>query len=442
MADAQKTVEELTQEKARLELERDVAKTQAEVLAAQAQVAVAQNPPSKSAAEAAADAKAKFDALTAQYSAEKAAAEARTAANAAQVGATIGTVPNSGLSGAVSVKTDAGKGEATLLSAVAVARAASFIARDVMAAAKDSKPRQIIIATGDRPRFQYWRMFVLRQGLIQKAAEVATRLDDTASKADNRLPTPQPGTGVHTEAAPLAVAGAALDALKNLGSFFQSDYEIGGISLSPDDSLLSAAVARDLAAQVQTIDSTRYLPATGDKALQGGLEVLEQIVSPAAQKISSATQRAKDLRARAAKEPNLQESLENVAAMYDRSAAAWKEVSDSYATLLKDLATPDANGVLLAFKVADDQFLSNALADGDTILFLKVNNAVGGYYTKKNLWTFLGGMPFYTMGGAVVSFTLIEGANGKVLAAGTYPVHSGYAKANAVQGLVPSLSAK
>jgi hypothetical protein len=440
MATAQRSTTELKDEKARLELERDVLNLEVEVLTARGQITAIQSPAAQTPAQAAAEAKAKYDALIAQYNAQKAAAEAEAAADKTALQTAIGTVPTSGVTGAVNVKTDAGKGEATLLSATAVSQAAARIGATVSPAIGNSR---VLIYTGsDRPRFQHWRSFKMRQGLILKGIEAAREIHNAATAADAELPAAikagvTPGT---TEAPPMAVAGAVLEGLKNLGSFFQTEYEIGGISVSPDDSLLSAAVIRHLRAKHKKVmDPSRYLPSTGDDQVLTYLTAVETQLRTAPQIVASSETRAKQLREKAGAKgtPDAsKDQLNNVAAMYERAAAAWKAAIESYATLLKDLATPDSGGTLLAFKVADEQFLFDRMAKGDMALFLKVNSAVGGYYTKKNVWTFLGGMPFYTMGGAVVTFALVDGKEGMVLASGELPVHSGYAKANAVHRLV------
>jgi hypothetical protein len=103
-------------------------------------------------------------------------------------------------------------------------------------------------------------------------------------------------------------------------------------------------------------------------------------------------------------------------------------VATGYDSLITSLTTKDANGVFKIDKVIEQREIQNSLAAGELVLFLKTNAAVGGYYTKKNLWTFLGGMPFYTMGGAVVSYSLIDGPTGAVKLAGVVTRHGGYQK--------------
>ena len=53
--------------------------------------------------------------------------------------------------------------------------------------------------------------------------------------------------------------------------------------------------------------------------------------------------------------------------------------------------------------------------------------------TKKNLWcTLLGGAPLYHMGGASVSYALLDGTTGAVAAAGVVPIYGGYVKSTEV----------
>ena len=92
----------------------------------------------------------------------------------------------------------------------------------------------------------------------------------------------------------------------------------------------------------------------------------------------------------------------------------------------------------MAALVADEKTLADALANGAIALFVHVNIAAGGYYTKKNLWTFFGGMPFYVSGGAVVSYTAIDGKTGKVGSAGQFQLFNGYRKMSKVEEMFPT----
>jgi len=47
---------------------------------------------------------------------------------------------------------------------------------------------------------------------------------------------------------------------------------------------------------------------------------------------------------------------------------------------------------------------------------------------KKNLWTGLGRMPLFHMGGSTVTFLLLGGKEGKVLAADAISIYGGFVK--------------
>jgi hypothetical protein len=182
-------------------------------------------------------------------------------------------------------------------------------------------------------------------------------------------------------------------------------------------------------------DPSRLAPAVADQALFSMLTPLSASSLEAPRKAEELASLAKAARGAAAAQgvaATRKEQLENIAAAYDRAADAWKASGAAYEALMKDLATPDSAGVLWAAKVVEEKVLSDGLVAGDQVLFLKVHNPVGGYYTKKNLWTFFGSMPFWTMGGVVVSYELIDGKDGHVVASGMQPAHSGYRKVNDV----------
>ena len=67
-----------------------------------------------------------------------------------------------------------------------------------------------------------------------------------------------------------------------------------------------------------------------------------------------------------------------------------------------------------------------------------MNSAGGGYTIKRNLWTFLGGEPFFVSGGAVVSYALLSGKTGAALKARVMPIHGGHVRASLVQARVNS----
>lgn len=71
-------------------------------------------------------------------------------------------------------------------------------------------------------------------------------------------------------------------------------------------------------------------------------------------------------------------------------------------------------------------------------LSVKIQKSGGAYYTTKDIGTVFGGMPLHLMGGAVVSFVLME-SHGKIEDAGVFPVHGGFVMARTWQGISPNV---
>ena len=107
-----------------------------------------------------------------------------------------------------------------------------------------------------------------------------------------------------------------------------------------------------------------------------------------------------------------------------------------YDSFFGKLTAADDKGNIPLTTVVRDTVVADTLKNGGMLLVAKVQKAVGSFYTKKNMWTLFGGMPFYNMGGVVVSFALLDGAAGTVIQAGIVPVHGGFVKSNRVQATV------
>jgi hypothetical protein len=94
------------------------------------------------------------------------------------------------------------------------------------------------------------------------------------------------------------------------------------------------------------------------------------------------------------------------------------------------LTTPDDKSAIPLTTVIRDSVVSDILSGNGLLMTVRLATSGGAYYTKKNMWTFFGSMPFYNMGGVVVSFVLLEGTDGHVLASGAIPVYGGYVKSD------------
>jgi hypothetical protein len=377
--------------------------------------------------------KAQSEARTAAYNAEAAEVTAKYSSAKAAVEA----LPTSGTSGAVDLKSDAGKSEATLLAAKATNAAAGQIAGAIGDKVKD-KPVTIFAGT-DRPTLDHFNGFNLRLELLDKAiTPKAQALDNAAVQAlhDIKFTAAPGGTHAVAAVAPLAIA-LGVSALTKLVGLFQTDYSVGGITLSADNAALATAVAGALlGGDKKPTTTTLFSLSTNVTASDDLLTLLKPVAengAAAQARIAFFQERAKAIRVDAnAKDPKMADA----AAACDQAAAAWQLVATGYDTLLQSLTTADSSGNLLIAKVAEEQRLLNALKGDELVLFVQMNSSTGGYYTKKNLFTAFGAEPFYIAAGVVVSYTLVGGKDGKAIASGLIPVHGGYWKAPMVAGQV------
>ncbi|WP_290494996.1 hypothetical protein [Hyphomonas sp. UBA4494] len=111
-------------------------------------------------------------------------------------------------------------------------------------------------------------------------------------------------------------------------------------------------------------------------------------------------------------------------AEFDTVVAAYKKTYDELLTALSTLDGPLAMSELLKARAYRGAAFTHFLE-------VKIDAAGGSYYTKKNIWSTLGDMPFEIAGGAVIHYTLFD-AGGRVLAADSVQVHSGYYEVNAI----------
>jgi predicted nuclease with TOPRIM domain len=345
--------------------------------------------------------------------AQKALADAQSQAALAKY---IGDVKAGPYSGSVDMKDKAGTEEAQLLAARAVKEAGIKIA----SAVGQKSTKFYIFAVKDFPNFQRLTSFRFRKELLKQAFDAA----------GIRKP-----AGVVEEAVTPAMVSAGLDAFNKILGFFKTDYTIGGIETKLDESLLLFSVAGKLS----TAGVEVHLPAFYEPAVQKS--TIETLTKELAELI--------DLRRRAETEvKSLQgeiDQLQKQAADPQNAAnkdALLKTVSelkprldrvngvialfDSFSAFL---TTPDTNGAVPLTSIALELAVDDALKSTEAgVLLLRLENTGGGYLLKKNLLTGLGKMPLYHMGGATVTYILLEGPSGKVLGGDILAIHGGFVR--------------
>jgi hypothetical protein len=219
---------------------------------------------------------------------------------------------------------------------------------------------------------------------------------------------------------------------------------IGGANVQGlDDAVLASAVADELAQNAS--------PAVQVHGLEGwphprALQTIEDDLTYLDRQRSDAEEHAarvggvinarrgalpKDASAddRAATERRLSEHI--------RANALLTFANTAHDAFLKDMlegvagASPGISRVLRSLTLA--QLISEHGGANSVELWLRLNNAAGGYYTQRNLWTILGGPPIHYSGSVVVSYRIFDLSNGQLLEAGVEPVFNGPVRASRVR---------
>ncbi|HBL26396.1 MAG TPA: hypothetical protein DD490_06130 [Acidobacteria bacterium] len=397
-----------------------------------------QNPDPQAAKAAAETRKAEAEARKAEADAEKAASDAEKAAAEAALAALkakIGGVPDSGISGDVTLKDKAGSAEATLLAAKAVNAAAQRITDEL-----PQGPKTILLyAAGEIPSFQELIAFRSQVALTRGAFNNAVvKSDDVKAKA----PKPIGVTGGETPFLP--AAGLALEAISKLVGFFRSDFTVGGVDVSQDDSLLVHALAGRIASSgkqltVQLLGT--YNPGSVLDPAAGILKDLSDLSGLKVKAINIASFHDQmtahfTKTAEAEKDPAKKRNLQENASLHKEAGDTLRAAVALYDGFLSKLTATNDKGLVPLTQVVRDSVVADSLAKGALLLIVKLQKSGGTFYTKKNLWTFFGGMPIFHMGGVVVSFVLLDGKDGHVLGSGAVPVHGGFVRAGQLQSVV------
>lgn len=405
-------VEELKAEATRLNAETAKLNAQTALLTAQA---------AKLAAEAGlAKAQPTLDALKREkelLEAVKARADAERSAAVSQAQARFGSVApaTDGGTGAITVNSGAGKAEAALLAARAYADGAEVIAARLPAEVTTIA----VIPGGEGPTYPEYLEFMAKLEAIRSRLEPLLVQTPTTRAA-------MPGVPVLTS------AGALLQAVSALGTYFRSDYQVGGLELEDDDHRLATAMSGALLKLGRVVrQPLRQVAQVKDLVdLLAPLKLEEAEVLLGQRRLGLKALRTEQA---ATDDESVKQELSVRIEEEAASLTQLEEVMKSVEEFVKDLSVKDAAGVPLIVKIMRGRAIHGEVASEVHLLFISAHDTAGSYYTKKNLWSFLGSMPFYVMGGAVIEYNL-TGPDGSVKAAGLLPMHGGVRKVNAVLG--------
>jgi hypothetical protein len=214
-------------------------------------------------------------------------------------------------------------------------------------------------------------------------------------------------------------------------SFFKTDYTIGNVNITLDQSLLLFDVAGNLK------EKDTHLPLVYQpKAQEAAITAVTKELTALAQRRAKAGIEASNVKNAISvlekKTADPKTALPEDLAKLEKNKARVDQlnvVNTLYDSFVATLMLPDpTTGVAPLAAVTQELAISDALKDGYIVLLLNLENTGGGYLLKKNILTGLGKMPLYHMGGATATYLALSGPEGKVLAGGTVPIYGGFVK--------------
>ena len=392
--------------------------------------------------DAAADAalaKAQAEAAKAQLDLVKAKAEADSARYAAEqdrIKAAQAAVPASGLTNSATLTGDkAGIAETNYLATMAVSRAATDITTDINMRAPGGQPL-VLFGGMTAPDISEWQAFSEQLDELDRLFKQAFQQAEKAAKEGEwtrEIPEP-----------PLAAAGI-LPLLPAILSYLSSNETLGGLALSLEDSILETAVAGKLIAANRTVmiygqafyttaASTisarlRTLGENRNKAQEAMDRNPGRMGSPTYALHRTAVQRYDAVvgQIQGAPPPPPPPRPRPTTASGDggqkdkdkqkqgQGGTGQGNEEDQGGEGRQGNQQPVASSLATLIKQAA---IAQALATGRGV-FLKVQNASGSIFVRRNLWTFFGIGSYQVSAAAVVSYSVIDGSSDRALAAGT-----------------------
>jgi hypothetical protein len=370
--------------------------------------------------QAAALAKALSDAQKAAADAQKAAIEAELAALKAQYSGFTA----SDYKGDVKLGASAGAAEAALLAAKAIDEAAERILSEVKSPLGEKVA--VILASSTGLSIQA----ALSYDAQKQAVEAAYTAAEALSEQANKTVTPKAEVSVSG----VATAGVLLEGLNKLFSYFRTDYEVTGVAVALSETALLQALAGKILGSVTPPTPPRsvFLPQSFD------LQATEAIQTILADVKTLSERRLKAVQAAEVHEKQTGTGAEE----HKKAAKALREAVAFDERLFVKLTSADDKGTIPIVQVARERTMRKELEAGALVLQATLHYQGGSQYTRKNMWTFFGARPYFHMGGTVVSYVLLEGKSGKVLASGLVPVHGGFVQATKVEKEVEGKKSK
>ncbi|MGB3790689.1 MAG: hypothetical protein WA949_21960, partial [Phormidesmis sp.] len=308
-----------------------------------------------------------------------------------------------------------------------VKEAAATVAESVVRI-QDGPDIIYVFAARDFPNFQLLRKYEFLRKHVKAVLENAKgQTKDSNTKTDekknphHKVPyagaMPKPfAFEAGPAGATTAVVSAGLDAISKILGYFKTDYTVGSTAVQLDESLLLYSVAGKLRENKEV-----YLPMVYAAQWSEGLEEMVKELAD----LESLRNQAEVLRKGTDSNSEENNKINRAIGLHD-DFVGW-------------LTQPDSNGnvpihLLVQEKLINAKLVSTKSEGKETdvgVLLLRLENTGGGHLLKNNLWTGLRDeIPLYHMGGATVTYLLLDGKEGKVLDGNVVPVHGGFVRAD------------
>lgn len=212
------------------------------------------------------------------------------------------------------------------------------------------------------------------------------------------------------KAGSLAAASAVVNTVANL---LRTDYSVYGISLTPDQSLLTKRVALAFMnnRNANSLSNPVYLPDQMPFNLR-------------------------DDRNPAVRRLHVMEMLRNAASQAAEGDNARKvaieQAVDAYDKLRAALTTPANDKPAPISAIFRQASIASLLDQGGYLALTNIHMLGGTSYTKKNFFTSLVSMPYYVSGGGLTSYQVQEGFSGPLLDTITFHLTSGFHNVNGI----------
>jgi hypothetical protein len=305
--------------------------------------------------------------------------------------------------GSVTFRTGAGQAEARIQATGAILKAADMVADRVLSAT--SSRTVLIVPATMEISLPHYRLYELRRTLLTKGLVQAGEFcppDMTKSV-----------TGVVEAADALAV-------FAKLGSYFQSRYELGGLDVAVDEELTAAAVGGAL--RRRNVAVSLPAPWASDAVITATEEELGQL-----ERLGDAALGCQEYLKRRIRTANDAETM----AALEAKAAIVKVTLDGLDGFLSALAAPADKSMIALGPVLVERQLALDMK-GKVVLRLETHAVDSSFYSVTNLWTFLGTMPVYVSGVAVLSFKVLDEDSRTIRDIGVIMGKSGFDKVHRI----------